>query len=278
MKVLKEFDDSVSHISQKALIADARLILMEKLDAAWDQVVLCNEKFGNQVKGDILTEIREVLQESNMGPIGGNGLLRSVNVTMQKMRVESRAKVHRRRGGPPEIGPWIDTHSTTTRILESAFESFSTLPIFRGRLQKTSPNVLRQVFTVFSAGSQERACLLKDGHFLWWEPDKMAESEAAGCINFFIHRATVSTNPNFKGFFCIKPAEPQGWASGTSFSGGAQREFWFDASECEVTSKEWVEGIQRHIQFAKLVREQLGEEKVMAEVGIYKPTLTQADG
>jgi len=275
---LLDFDNIVGYISQKALIGEARGLLEEKLSAAWEQVVRCNDVYGDQVKGEIQTETQEIPADSNRGPIGGRGVLRNVNVTMQKMRVESRAVIHRKRGGTPECGAWTDSGSFTTRILESAFESYGKLPIIHGRLSKQSPNMFRKVMLVAGIRAQERACILRDAHFCWWEPGQMAaKAEASGCINFLVHRAVVSVDITYPGYFCIKPADKEGWSDQSSFTGGKFRDFWFDANNCEIGVDEWMNGIQQHIKFADLAYEQLGGEKVMLEVGVKKPSLEEID-
>jgi hypothetical protein len=276
-EVLQEFDSKASHIKHKNLVSEGRGLLESKVERAWEEVRRANNVFGDQVKGDVQTETREVQVESKLGPIGGRGLLRKVAVTMQTMRIESRAVIHRKRGGDPELGPWMDTGSVTTRILEDAFEVYAMLPVLKGKLKKNSPNVLRQVMALAGMNVQVRACILKDGHFLWWEPDKLNSkdgSQASGCINLLINRAAVSLEKN--GVFVIKP--DGGWRDCSAFSGGEQRAFYFDASDCEVSAEKWVKAIDQHVQFANKAKEQLGEQKMFEQVGNFKPTLAQIDG
>jgi len=119
---------------------------------------------------------------------------------------------------------------------------------------------------------------LKDGHFIWWSPDKMqVKGEASGAINFLINQAKVSADDANPGTFIIKPNSSSGWKDITSFSGGEQREFMFDASECDVGVNEWIAGIKAHIEFANQAFQQLGEAKTLEQVGVYKPTLAQVD-
>mmetsp|Transcript_15524 Transcript_15524/g.24594 ORF Transcript_15524/g.24594 Transcript_15524/m.24594 type:complete len:604 (-) Transcript_15524:194-2005(-) len=272
-KFIEEFNDTVSYIGQPTLVSEARQQLIEKLENAWDQLARKNRAFGEQVK-EMGSETREVQADAKMGAIGGRGMLKNVVVTMQKMKVESRAVIHRKRGGAPELGPWMDTGSSTTRIAESAFESYGQLPVLRGKLFKRSPNVLRTIF----GKKQERPCILKDGHFIWWSPDKMqAKGEASGAINFLINRAKVVADDANPGAFIIKPASDSGWKDITSFSGGEQREFMFDAAECDVGVNEWIAGIKLHIEFANQAFQQLGEAKILEQVGVYKPTFAQVD-
>lgn len=268
-----EFNDTVSYINQCTLVNEARIILIAKIDLAWDELARRNRTLGEQVK-EMGSETREVEADRKMGAIGGRGMLKNVVVTMQKMKVESRAVIHRKRGGAPELGPWMDTGSSTTRILESAFESYGQLPVLRGKLLKRSPNFLRAMF----GGKQERPCILKDGHFIWWSPDKMqVKGEASGAINLLINRAKVVADTATPGTFIIKPANASGWHNCTSFSGGEQREFMFDASECDIGVNEWIAGIEQHIEFGNQAFKQLGEAKTLEQVGVYKPTLAQVD-
>lgn len=270
--IMKEFADAVSHIGQKALIEESKVKLVDNIDSLWGNVVKINDAFGDQVLGDVETEMREIVAQSNKGPIGGRGLLRSVEVTMQKMKNESRAIIRKKRGGSPERGPWQDTGTLTTRIQESAFETYGTLPVIRGFLGKKSPNILRKLV----AGKQERDCVLKDGHFLWWS-EKTAKGEASGCVNFLVNKAKVCVDPDVPSCFIIKPADASGWTDLSSFSGGAQRLIEFDAADCKISVDAWIAAIEQHIKFGTLAMEQLGKDKIAAQVGSEKPTLAQLD-
>jgi hypothetical protein len=272
--VVKAFNDRVDYVGQPSLISEARRQLEEMLDRAWEIIADKNKVFGDQVK-EMKSETREIVAESKVGPIGGRGLLKNVSVTMQKMKVESRAVIIRKRGGDPEFGPWVDTGSSTTRILESAFESYAQLPVLKGKLFKRSPNILRTLF----GKAQERSCMLKDGHFLWWSQDKAsAKAEASGCVNFLINRAQVISDPSNPTTFIIKPASDAGWADVSTFSGGENRDFMFDCTDSEMDVAEWIKGIKQHITFADAAYKDLGDQKVRDQVGIQKPTLAQVDG
>lgn len=275
--ILQAFEKEVAYIGDEKLIVDAKRYLQEKLDTHWELVAARNKAFGEEVKS-METETREVAAEQNMGPIGGKGLLRRVVVTMQNMRIESRPLIYRRKGGEPERGTWTDTGTETTRIKESAFEVYGVLPVLRGHLSKRSPNLVRKAMKVAGMHAQDRKCILKDAHFLWWEPDKFAgKNEAAGCINFLINRATCTVDENNPTSFIIKPASPEGWKDTTSFTGNKDRQFWFDASDKEINCEEWVRALKAHIDFANQAYEQLGEEKIINQVGIFKPNLAQVD-
>jgi len=276
-EILQDFEKEVSYIGDEKLIKEAKRFLEEKLDTQWELVLLSNKAFGEEVKS-METETREVEAESNMGPIGGKGLLRRVVVTMQNMRIESRPIIHRRKGGEPERGAWTDTGTLTTRIKESAFEVYGQLPVLRGNLAKRSPNMLRKAMKLAGMHEQDRRIILKDGHFLWWEPDKFSgKNEASGCINFLINRATCSVDPDNPTVFIIRPANDEGWKDTTSFTGNKDRQFLFDAAEREISCDEWVMALKSHIDFANKAYEQLGEEKILEQVGIFKPSLAQVD-
>merc|ERR1711924_313937 len=201
----RRFDDEVAHIAQTAIVDEVRNGMIDRLDALWDEVLRANGAFGEQVR-EMVMEMREVDIEKSRESIGVRGLLKRVTITRATLGVETRAVVSRKRGGPPECSPWVSTGTTVTRVEESAFESLSSLPELRGRLNKCSPSMIRAVFAVFNAGKQERVCILKDGHFLWWEPGCFdGNQEANGCINFLAHRAEVLADESCESVFTIRP-------------------------------------------------------------------------
>jgi len=274
-EVIREYDAKVGHIVYHSLVDEGRTHLSTKLNDDWDRLVEFNEAFGDQVK-EMITETREVAVKTSSGQVGGRGLLSKVSVTRQTMKIESRAKIYKKKGGEPQIMAWNDTGTQASRMVESAFESVALLPVLRGRLWKRSPNVVKKILTLgFLNPHQERACVLKDAHFIWWEPDKM-QKEASGCINFILHKAVVEEMPGFPNVFEIKPSASI-WHDSKAFSGGAQRTFTFDAEKSEVTAKEWIAAINKHIAFANEAMEQIGEQRALAEIGAAKPTLAQVD-
>lgn len=203
-------------------------------------------------------------------------MLSKVSVTRQTMKIESRAKIFKKRGGDPQVMAWSDTGTQASRMIESSFERIAQLPVLRGRLQKKSPNMVKRIVTLGLANQhQERACVLKDAHFIWWEPDKM-QKEASGCINFILHKAVVVEVAERPTCFEIKPSADI-WHDSKAFTGGAQRTFTFDAEKSEVTAREWIAAINKHIAFANEAMEQIGEQRALAEIGAAKPTLAQVD-
>ena len=111
---------------------------------------------------------------------------------------------------------------------------------------------------------QLRICVVKDGHFLWYDEEAtLSNGPAKGCINFLLHKASIqkdtrSRNPNG---FIISPAEPQGWQNPSSFTGNAFRSFSFSVpNDSEISLAEWIEAIAENIRFANLAAEQLGPE------------------
>merc|ERR1712194_971678 len=124
----------------------------------------------------------------------------------------------------------------------------------------------------------ERLCVIRDGHFLWWKPSALKCSDAAqGCLNLFVHKAEVAFDEAHPTVFTIRPSEPNGWNRASSFGGGQDRAFVFDTAHCPVSRDEWVAAIQQHIDFCKLAREQMGEQAVLEQIGVYKPTFRQLE-
>lgn len=274
--VMKDYDSKVGHIVYHALVDEGRKHLSSKLNDDWSRLVQLNDSYGDQVK-EMVTETREVAVKTSAGHLGGRGLLSKVVVTRQTMRVDSRAKIFKKRGGEPQIMEWNDTGTQASRMVESAFEFVAQLPVLRGRLWKRSPSLVKKILTFGLANpDQERACVLKDAHFIWWEPDNM-HKEANGCINFILHRAVVEEMPGQPSVFVIKPSESV-WHDSMAFTGGAQRQFIFDAEKSEVSAKEWIAAINKHIEFANKAMEQIGEQRALVEIGSQKPTLAQVDG
>lgn len=273
---LQKFDEAVAHIAHKALVDEARTLLDERLSLAWAEVERANNAFGEQIQ-EVVQEQREVIAERLKSVIGGKGLLKKVTVTKMNVMLEIRAVIHRKRGGEPECSPWAAAGALVTRMEESAFNRFSQLPVIRGTLQKRSPNLMRAMLKWVNVQNQGRICILQDGHFLWWTPEAHKDkSEAKGCINFLIHHAEVVADKSYPTIFTIRPANG-GWSDTTSFTGGGKREFHFSADDCEVSRDQWVAAISKHIEFGNLAREQLGEEKIMRQVGDCKPTVTQLE-
>mmetsp|Transcript_66942 Transcript_66942/g.143130 ORF Transcript_66942/g.143130 Transcript_66942/m.143130 type:complete len:608 (+) Transcript_66942:76-1899(+) len=270
---MDKFEDEVSHIAFKGLVDEARTLLREHIDRCWTEVERANDALGDQVEG-VSHEYRDVQVDRSQAAIGGRGLLKLVVVDKVQCRVETRAVVHRRRGGDPDCSPWSDTGTRKEFIEQSAFEALDDLPVITAKLKKQSPHVMRTMLKSFGMSSQPRLCMVKDGHFLWWDPDdkEASHAEAKGCINFLVHGAEVVADPSSETSFTIRPATS--WASPHSFSGGQHRQFHFDAEECEVHRDRWVEAIARHIDFGKLASEQLGRKSVIHQVGVFRPSLS----
>lgn len=270
--VLQRFAEQTAHIAHKALVDEARAALSEKLKTMWQEVSLTNVALGEKTR-EHSTETREVPLERTKAVIGGRGLLKGVTVVKITMKVESRSVLHKMNGSM-EFSQWTETIGKVTRYHESAFESLSQLPVLKAIFTKKSPNRMR---ALIARRHQERECVLKDGHFLWWETDsgstETKRGEAKGCINFLVHHAKVEADPSSASVFLIKPADPEGWSQTTSFTGDEQRTFYFDiqGTEAETPRDEWVEAIQKHIEFGRLVVEQLGAEKVSRQVKVYRP-------
>lgn len=277
---LKSYDDKSSHIGQKALVEEAKNVLENLLAAAWGDLVRTNDKFGEEVK-EIVTENREVESERFKELINGRGLLRKCVVTRLIMTVESRAVIHRKRGGEPERSEWTGSGSTMKKTEQDAFDMIPQLQVLKGHLWKRSPNMLRSMLKVVNGQRQQRICMLKDGHFLWWQDNDMKADakegpEAKGCINFLLHRAEVVADESYETIFTIRP-KTEWQHSNVTFSGGADRSFHFDCEDCETSRDEWIKAISKHIVFGNLVFTQMGEETIVRQVGLFKPTLQQVE-
>jgi len=277
-QALRQFDELTSHVAHKGLLSEARAAVEQRLNRVWEALVRQNDTYGDQAL-EMWTETREIALGATTEPLGGNGLLRHLVITTRTVRIESRAVIKRKRGGEPEAGEWAELGGPNTRILESAFEQLRILPVLRGRLRKRSPNLLRQIITVIKqVNLQERECVLKDGHFLWWDLDRNQDDEGAkGCLNFLLHRAEVVRVLDEPHTFIIRPAEAHGWTNTSCFSGGEMREFVFDAETCEVSMDRWVGALEQHIEFGNLAHKQVGEERLLQQVGHFKPSWGQVN-
>lgn len=173
----------------------------------------------------------------------------------------------------------MDSGSQAIRIVESAFQNFSNqVPVCFGKLFKKSPSVFQTMFN-FGTKLQERSCIVKEGHFVWWDSDKIKtpDHEVSGAINFLINHATVVEDEASAFLFIIKPSVKVGkWADPSSFSGGENREMIFSCEGSEKSRAEWMEAIRKNIKFAELAYVQIGEDRIKREVGNKMPTLAQA--
>lgn len=278
--VVSSFNEASAHLAHEAMLRDeARALLQERLGVLWREVEMANEAFGNEVFF-VAQEEREALVSSRKLPVRQRGLLKKIVVMLQTLNVESRAVVHKKRGGDPECSDWTFTMRTIQRLEESAFESLNKLPIIKGHLYKHSPSMLRSMLRFMSGHQQTRICILKEGHFVWWESEAaLTGGSANGCINFFVHRAQIEADED-PATFTIRPSAQVGrWEMADNcFTGGATRTFHFDASTCEVTRDDWVEAIRQHIEFADLAREQLGTTRLLDSIRIYRPTVADIEG
>merc|ERR1712032_1793527 len=202
-----------------------------------------------------------------------------VMLRQQHVRIETRTVVVNKRGDEKEQA-WVDSGTQSLKIMESAFQSFSTqVPTVFGKLAKKSPNFFQTLLS-FGAGSyQERSCIVKEGHLVWWDSDriKTPDHEVSGSINFLINHASVVEDEENPHLFSIKPSIKIGkWADPASFSGGHNREMIFSCQCSDKPRAVWVAALRKNIQFAELAWAQIGEERVQKEVGNNLPTLAQA--
>ncbi|CAK0841844.1 unnamed protein product [Prorocentrum cordatum] len=156
------------------------------------------------------------------------------------------------------------------------FGATGPMQYLEGSIQKQSPNFLR---TLFDKRKQSRLCILRDGHFMWWDEAEIEKKgEAKGCISFIVHRAEVfaGSDPNI---FGIRPQSGRQWkhTEEKAFTGKPDREFLFDAEGGEITRDQWVEAIEVHIAFGDGIDRELGEDKCHAIVKTAKPTLKDVE-
>mmetsp|Transcript_134943 Transcript_134943/g.419326 ORF Transcript_134943/g.419326 Transcript_134943/m.419326 type:complete len:107 (+) Transcript_134943:34-354(+) len=106
----------------------------------------------------------------------------------------------------------------------------------------------------------------------------MPHPEARGCLSLLVHRTEVLPDPQRNTVFMLRPVEKEGWAkANVSFTGGEHRVFHFDTQGGEVSRDDWIKALRRHIEFADLVRRQLGPAQVLQQVRVHKPFLPDLD-
>lgn len=274
---LSRFEKETGHLKHAELTNEARELLQKELDILWNEAVRRNELIGEQVV-EIKDETRENILNQIKIAIGGRGLLKRTLVTKKTISVETRAAVIKKKGGEPEMSDWKDSGGTRDRLLEACFEPLwhDRLPVLKGSIKKQSPNFMR---ALFDARKQSRVCVLRDGHFMWWDEAEVdKKGEAKGCISFIVHRAEVfaATDPNI---FGIRPQKGKQWTKTDekAFTGKPDREFLFDAEGGEITRDQWLEAIEVHIAFGDGIDAEIGEERGRALVKTTKPTLKDVE-
>jgi len=271
--ILERFEESCAHIRHEGLRDEAKQQLEIKLRDLWQWVEAKNEAFGNEIS-DTVQEKRELELTRSKSVVGGVGLLKDIVVTKKLCREEERTVLYRKKGEFESL-EWKSSGSTVTRTVEWAFDTLP--PSCRGFLRKASPNSLRAMLRIISWDRQPRICVVQDGHFLWFDEESAtAKGQAKGCINFFMHKASIRQDERNPNAFIIAPAEPQGWHDPSSFTGNAYRSFFFDASDSEVSCADWVSTIEENINFANLAAEQMGSE-LFRQVKVFKPSWTDLE-
>lgn len=277
MAKLAAFDREAAHITDKAMVSEAREELETQLASEWAKVRQINDALGGQTK-DTCTETQEIPTMTSRIPLGGRGLLSKVTLMQQTVRLETRTKITKK-DGAVVYTEWEASGLPAQRIVESAFHNFSTaVPSLMGALLKKSPSILKTVVTFGAGVFQERMCVVKEGHILWWDKEKTTkdDQEVSGAINFLINKAVCEVDPESPNIFVIRPSQPSGWSDAASFSGGARRELIFNVLGSQYTREQWVAAVRRNIVFADLAAEQLGVDRLKSEVGCGIPLLYQA--
>mmetsp|Transcript_47579 Transcript_47579/g.101807 ORF Transcript_47579/g.101807 Transcript_47579/m.101807 type:complete len:640 (+) Transcript_47579:134-2053(+) len=292
--LLQQFDKESVRISDKDLLTEAKNDLKEKLDEAWAVVVKLNNTFGEQVL-ETRTETKEEHTGQERRQIGGGGMMKGVQLTYQRMKVSMRSVIVKK-NGKETYGEWVESKAETTKLLEDAFQGFTnSVPIVQGKLLKRSPNKLKLVFTGFKGEYQERCCVVREGHLIWWDPARVqmpaaTDSESTrrqkeiqqvqGMISFLLNRAQVEKVDQET--LRIFPATSSGWSDSSSFTGGGSRELMFQVGSLETLGRDyspvdiWVDAIKKNIEFGDRAFQQLGTERIIDEVGKDPPQLRQA--
>jgi len=274
---VESFSAQVAHISETSLVEEGKQFLIDRITAHWDNMHTINEAMGTQTK-ETKTETKEIFGAEKKVPVGGKGLLAKVQLKQQTVRVETRTVIFNKKGEMREE-PWVDSGRTAMRIVETAFQNFSKeVPSVFGRLGKKSPSVFQTIIS-FGGKFQERRCIVKEGHLIWWDQDriKTPDHEVSGAINLLINHAAVEEDPDSQFTFTIKPSPKVGkWNDPASFSGGHNRELTFSVEGMDKSREAWVDAIRKNIKFAETASAQLGEDRVRKEVQNKMPTLAQA--
>jgi len=280
---LKRFGAAVSHINHPAFVDEAVQNLKEQLEQLWQFICSRNETFGEQIC-ESKTEYNDIVKFTREGPLAIKGLLSRLRVTRKRCEVESRTVSFRKRGGEPVYSEWHSTGVPVTHFEESSLEGIGQLPRLEARLLKRNPSLWEAVLSLGTRLYVERCCMLRDGHFLWWEPGKENEPGEGGCINLFLQSAVVETEsglidedgeeverePSGCTYFEIKPAEGDGWEDDSSFTRGKFRTFMLKSIHSDDSLGEWITGLRQHIEFCRKVREQLGRKRLEDELGVRK--------
>eukprot|EP00929_Paragymnodinium_shiwhaense_P023519 TRINITY_DN14702_c0_g1_i1.p1 TRINITY_DN14702_c0_g1~~TRINITY_DN14702_c0_g1_i1.p1 ORF type:complete len:468 (+),score=59.13 TRINITY_DN14702_c0_g1_i1:1177-2580(+) len=237
--VLTRFDRSVSHIIHKSLVAEARLSLEEKLNAVWEGLLHKNEVFGSEVV-ESTTESREiVLRIGDLQPLGGTSLLSPLRSQTRYLQVQMRSVLRRKRGDV-EYSNWAASGGESHALVEQSLHGYEKLPQHEAHLCKETPGLAAHVMSLGLGQWQDRLCVLKDAHFLWYKSEGRGEEddEDSGCINFLLQRAEILPKEGSKTAFVIRPASEDGWEAPFTFSGGATREFLFDCRLAALKSQD----------------------------------------
>merc|ERR1719193_530770 len=250
---LAQFDEQTRHITERALVVDARQDLAAKLDEDWARARQLNIANGEQVQ-EVFNETREVVLSEEPRALGTCGLLATIKIVTQVVQVDSRMAIVKR-SGALEHTEWTP-QGPEKETRESAIQRGKKAPQLLGGLLKLSPNSVRAFVTLGNLAYQQRKCAVQEGHFLWWDPvtTSNAWQEVSGCISFVHNLAVCEEDDSDPSAFVIRPAKPGGWEVPETFGGGAQRAFKFKVQKDAHTRRQWVSAVRKNIQWASLVR------------------------
>jgi len=241
--VLRTFEAEARLVEYPGLVGEARTMLQREL-----QGEPAPASFGESQKHSALASAQPRAQT--------RGLLRELIARSKNSGALDRGIVHKKEGDDSSDGEWWDSGMAEAR-LDWSMEGHADLPIVQERLRKVNPNKSSSFFSFGLRSQQERECLLKEAHLLWWKPVKAPEDVVDGFINFFVHSSEVVANSN-PSTFTIRPLGTNGWQGPVSFTGGRFREFTFNCQTSSLDRDSWVAAIEKHIAFAAGVRRQLG--------------------
>eukprot|EP00927_Polykrikos_kofoidii_P055341 TRINITY_DN49609_c0_g1_i1.p1 TRINITY_DN49609_c0_g1~~TRINITY_DN49609_c0_g1_i1.p1 ORF type:complete len:676 (-),score=112.91 TRINITY_DN49609_c0_g1_i1:105-1985(-) len=243
-KVLELFDIQAQQvIGHDPLVQEARSSLQEKLDARWEEITALNETLGDAVVESTMESRESTVRVSDYAALGGTSLIKDIPVRTKTVRTEMRSVIRRRRGHT-EHSEWGYTGDEFTKYVETSLVGFEKLPQHEEHLRKENPNIAAKVMHMGKWAYHERLCLLRDGHFLWFDVDEAGVGDAdadRGCLNMLLHHAEIVAHERSPTTFTIKPASKDGWEEPRDFTGGAKRVFTF---ECPTKSDEGNEATQ----------------------------------
>lgn len=290
-RFIEQYREGASKISNVKIVGECEAKLLDEFNKQWDSILSKNKVFG-EATANTVTESKTAHGDCEKHPVGGGGMLRTVMLTYQTCKMSTRVVVLKKNGKRIE-GAWAEGSDDTWELKETSFQGLSTnVPILRGRLLKRSPNVMRRVI---GGGYQDRSVVIREGFMVWWNDLKTPAPRATdsaeekkikgakpvqGIFNFLLNNDAVLERLGNTGF-AISPGRG-GWNDSSSFSGGSSRRLEFAVGEPAELGKDyhplekWMTALKANIKWAQKARADLGERRVMEEIGTAVPMVKQA--